>query len=260
MTVLLDSHVHLDAPEFACDLAQVLARSRAVGVSGWVVPAVAQSGFARLRKLAQEISGLMPAYGLHPLYLDEHREAHLENVSVHLAEPSTCAVGECGLDYFVPGLDQATQEHYFFAQLKLARDFDLPVIVHARRATEAVLLALRRFGVRRGVIHSYGGSMVQAEQLIALGLHLGFGGPITYPRASKLRLMATQLPIEHLLLETDAPDQPLYGHQGKRNEPAQLPQVLAIWAELRGCEPSVLGKQLSANAKALFTRVIPERQ
>lgn len=250
--MLIDSHCHLDAAEFDTDRAEVLARAQAAGVGAQVVPAVQAAGWPALRELCRAHAQLHPAYGLHPLYLAAHRADHLDLLADWLARERPVAVGECGLDFFVAGLDVEAQRHYFRRQLELARDFGLPVIVHARRAVDEVIASLRRVGGLRGVVHSYSGSAEQARQLWDLGFCLGFGGPITYERATRLRGIVAQMPGEFLLLESDAPDQPLAGHRGERNEPARLPEVLRTAAALRDESPQSLAALTSANARRLF--------
>ena len=250
--MLVDSHAHLDAPEFDADRDAVLARARAAGVTRQIVPAVNAAGWPKLRDLCATEAGLLPAYGLHPMYLDDHRDTHLTELRAWIEREHPIAVGECGLDFFVEALDPARQALFFDGQLRLARDFDLPVVVHARRAVDAVLAAIRRFGPLRGVIHSYPGSADQAKRLFDLGFLVGIGGPVTYERANRLRTLAATLPIECLLLETDAPDQPDSDHRGQRNEPARLVRVLETVAALRGMSPSDLAAATTVNAERLF--------
>jgi TatD DNase family protein len=249
---VIDSHVHLDAPEFDADRAAVLAAARAAGVTGFVVPAVARSGFGALAILAAAEPGVHPAYGLHPMYLAEHDDADPERLAAWLGEHRAVAVGECGLDLFVAGLDPDRQRRLFDAQLRIAREAGLPVILHARKAVDEVSAMVRRVGRLTGVVHSFSGSIDQARRLIDLGFRLGFGGPITYPRASRLRQLVATLPVDALLAETDAPDQPLCGGQGQRNTSAQLPRVIETMAELRQVPVATLAAQLDANARALF--------
>jgi len=250
--MLVDSHSHLDAPEFDDDRDAVLARARAAGVTRQIVPAVNAAGWPKLRDLCAREPGLMPAYGLHPMYLDDHREADLATLREWIERERPVAVGECGLDFFVEGLDPVRQALFFDGQLRLARDFDLPVVVHARRAVDQVMAAIRRFGPLRGVIHSYPGSLDQAKRLFDLGFLVGIGGPVTYDRANRLRTLAATLPIECLLLETDAPDQPDSDHRAQRNEPARLVRVLDTVAALRGMAPAELAAGTTANAERLF--------
>lgn len=252
MSRLYDSHCHLDAPEFDPDRDEVLARARAAGVGRQLVPAVDRAGWEKLRDICAADPGLRPAYGLHPMALDRHRPGHLDDLAEWLARERPAAVGECGLDYFIQDLDPVQQRSYFQGQLALARDFDLPVVLHARRAVEEVIAALRRIGGLRGVVHSWSGSEEQARQLFDLGFHLGIGGPVTFDRARRLRRTVAGMPLEFLLLETDAPDQPDAAHRGQRNEPARLAGVLAVVAELRGVDEDEIAAATSANAARLF--------
>ncbi|HMM68091.1 MAG TPA: TatD family hydrolase [Dokdonella sp.] len=252
MTELIDSHSHLDVAEFDSDRAEVLKRAQAAGVNQQVVPAIRRSGWSALRELCSTHAGLHPAYGLHPMFLQDHKARDLEALAAIVEEAKPVAVGECGLDFFVEGLDREDQYFYFMRQLELARERDLPVIVHARRAFDEVTAAFRRIGRLRGVVHSFSGSARQAEQLWKLGFSLGIGGPVTYPRARRLREIVAGMPEEFLLLETDSPDQPLCGHQGERNEPAFLVDVLETVAALRGESEQEVAATTSRNARRLF--------
>lgn len=249
---LVDSHCHLDAPEFDGDRDAMLARARAAGVAAMVVPAITAASWPALRQACTSDAALHPAYGLHPMFLAEHRTVHLDELRTWLEREKPCAVGECGLDFFVEGLDATAQRHYFEKQLQLAREFELPVIVHARRAVEEVIHTLRRIGGLRGVIHSFSGSLEQARQLWDMGFLIGLGGPVTYPRANRLRTLVAAMPLEFLLLETDAPDQPDADIRGQRNEPARLAAIAAAVAALRGQAPEEIASQTTANARRLF--------
>lgn len=249
---LVDSHCHLDASEFDADRSDVIARARAAGVQVQVVPAVTAASWPKLRETSRMADGLYPAYGLHPMFLDAHRPEHLDHLGGWIERERPCAVGECGLDFFVAGLDAELQQQYFMGQLRIAREFDLPVIVHARRAVDAVIAAIRQVGGLRGVVHSFPGSPEQAAQLHKLGFLLGLGGPLTYDRAQRLQRLVATMPLEQLLLETDAPDQPDAGIRGERNEPARLPVVLETVARLRGQPAEDIAAQTTANAKRLF--------
>ena len=249
---LVDSHCHLDAAEFDADRSEVIARARAAGVHTQVVPAVTAASWPKLRDTCRLADGLYPAYGLHPMFLDAHRLEHLDDLRGWIERERPCAVGECGLDFFVEGLDADLQQQYFVGQLRLAREFDLPVIVHARRSVDAVIAAIKQVGGLRGVVHSFPGSPEQAAQLHKLGFLLGLGGPLTYDRAQRLQRLVAQMPLEQLLLETDAPDQPDAGIRGERNEPARLPVILETVARLRGQPAEDIAAQTTANAKRLF--------
>ena len=250
--MLVDSHSHLDAPEFDQDRDAVIARAVAAGVTRQIVPAIDAAGWPRLRSVCAKDPGLYPAYGLHPMYLAGHREAHLVELRTWVEAERPVAIGECGLDHFVEGLDPQAQLHFFEGQLRLAREFDLPVIVHARRAVDAVTAAIRRVGKLRGVVHSFSGSAEQARQLSQMGFLLGLGGPVTYARANRLRTLAASVPLDWLLLETDSPDQPDADHRGQRNEPAHLRRVLDVIAALRGVSPEEVADATTRNAEVLF--------
>ena len=249
---LVDSHSHFDAAEFDGDRDAAHARAITAGVRAQVVPAVDAVGWPKLKQVCARFDGLFPAYGLHPMYLAGHRPEHLRELRDWIERERPVAVGECGLDFFVEGLDAEAQQTYFDGQLRLARDFDLPVIVHARRAVDAVTAAIRRIGGLRGVVHSFSGSAEQAAQLHRLGFLLGIGGPVTHERAQRLRGIVAHMPLEQLLLETDSPDQPGAAHRGERNEPAHLVEVLDVVADLRGMPREELAEATTANAQTLF--------
>ena len=252
MIDLTDSHAHLDDSSFDPDRGEVLRRAAEAGVRRIVVPAIHRDAWAGIERLCAEHPQALPAYGLHPIFLEQRRPEHVAELARWLKGHPAVAVGEIGLDYFLEELDREQQRGYFEQQLHIAREFDLPVIVHARRAVDEVTATLRRIGGLRGVVHSFSGSEQQAEQLWRLGFHLGIGGPVTYERAQRLRRIVAGMPIEHLLLETDAPDQPGAGHRGQRNEPACIAEVLRVVAELRGASAADIAAATTANAARLF--------
>lgn len=251
MLDLIDSHTHIDVAEFDADRSPVLARARCRRGAA-IVPAIALAGFDKLAALCRSETGLYPAYGLHPMYLAEHRPEHLDALRGWIERERPVAVGECGLDFFVEGLDAESQRLYFRSQLEIARDADLPLVLHARRALDEVIAALRGIGKLSGVVHSFSGSEEQARQLWKLGFCIGLGGPVTYERARRLRGIAATMPLEFLLLETDSPDQPLHGHQGQRNEPALLGEVCACIAALRAVPAEEIAAATTRNAERLF--------
>jgi TatD DNase family protein len=255
---LVDTHSHIDVEEFDVDRGAVIERARTAGVTRQVVPAITAATWPRLRESCVRHPGLHPAYGLHPVYLQGHDARHLEALRGWIERERPVAVGECGLDFFIDGADQALQQEFFDVQLRLARDFDLPVIVHARRAVDAVIAAIRRIGGLRGVVHSFAGSPQQAEHFWRLGFMLGIGGPVSYERAQRLRALVAAMPLEHLLLETDSPDQPDSAHRGARNEPARLVVVLDAVAALRTESRDGIARATTLNAERLF-RLPPAR-
>lgn len=249
---LVDSHCHLDVDAFDADREAVIARARAAGVTAQIVPAVGAAGWPALKALCEAHPGLHPAYGLHPVYLDDGADAALEELPGWLQRERPCAIGECGLDFHVEGLDLERQRRVFVRHLELAQEYCLPLVLHALRAVEETILTLRRFPGLRGVVHSYSGSPEQARQLWDMGFLIGLGGPVTYERARRLRGLVADMPLEFLLLETDAPDQPDSGHRGQRNEPARLANVLQAVADLRRQDPAEIAAATTDNACRLF--------
>ncbi|MEY6433669.1 TatD family hydrolase [Thioalkalicoccus limnaeus] len=249
---LIDTHCHLDVADFAADRDAVLARARTAGVVAQVIPAIAADGWHDLCQLCQREPDLYPALGLHPVYVADHRGADLVELERMIAERAPVAIGEIGLDFFVPGLDRERQQALFEAQLAIARSADLPVLLHVRRAHDQVLATLRRHPVRGGIVHAFNGSVQQAERYRELGFLVGFGGMLTFARSTRLRRLATAVPIEAIVLETDAPDLTVASHQGERNSPEYLPEVLAALAEVRGEDPAWLAARTTANARALL--------
>ena len=264
----IDTHCHLDAAEFTPDRAAVIERARAAGVVQMVLPAVEPDNFAAVRGLAQR-HGFAYALGIHPLFVERAGADALGRLELALAaqrdDPRLVAVGEIGLDHFVPGTDRALQEHCYIEQLRLARRFELPVILHVRRSADALLKQLRRLPVAGGIAHAFNGSRQQADTFVALGFKLGFGGALTFERALQIRALAAGLPLEAIVLETDAPDIPphwLYRTAAQRaagatsrNEPAELPRIAAELARLRGLSPAALAEATAANAQAALPRL-----
>jgi TatD DNase family protein len=258
-----DSHCHLDAAEFDADRDAVVARARAAGVTQQVLPAVDVAHFAAVRELAHE-QGFAYALGIHPLCVERAGDDDLSRLDEALAaacgDPRLVAVGEIGLDHFVPGLDRERQERFYVEQLRLARRHGLPVILHVRRSADALLKQLRRIEVRGGIAHAFNGSTQQAQVFVDLGFKLGFGGAATFERALQIRELARSLPLRSIVTETDAPDIPphwLYRTLGQRsagevsrNEPAELPRIGAVLAGLRGMPTEEFARATVANAQA----------
>lgn len=250
---MIDSHCHLDAAEFDADRDAVHARALAVGVRGIVVPAVERANFGAVASLAREYSTCHPAYGIHPLYVARAEEGDLAAVRDILQREAAIAVGEIGLDFFIPDPDISRQTHFFIEQLKIARDLDLPVILHVRKSIDAVLRELRKFKVCGGIAHAFNGSRQQADEFIKLGFKLGFGGAMTWSRALKIRELAATLPLESIVLETDSPDIPpewLGNH--RRNQPGELPRIAAVLADLRDTHVTEVIAQTTLNAQAVL--------
>ena len=249
---LIDTHCHLDAAEFDGDRNAVAEAAHRAGVAAIVVPAVELANFPAVRDCCIREPGCLAAYGLHPMYLARHRPEHIAELRVWVERERPPAVGEIGLDLFVRGLDYATQESYYVEQLKVARDFELPVLLHVRRANDQILKHLRRFGITRGIAHAFNGSPHQAREFLKLGFKLGFGGAVTYSRATRLQRLARELPREALVLETDAPDIPPTWIAKGRNTPEELPRIAEVIARLWDCDSAEVARQTTANACAVL--------
>jgi len=235
--VLIDTHCHLDAAEFDLDREAVIASTQHAGVGCVIIPAVEVGNFESVRLLAKRVPGGAYALGIHPLFVDRAQDSDLERLAEalehHRNDPRLVAVGEIGLDHFVPGLDRIRQQRFFEEQLRLAGEFGLPAILHVRRAQDSVLGCLRRRPVCGGIAHAFNGSLQQAMAYRKLGFALGIGGAMTDPRALRIRALATGMALEDLVLETDAPDISPIWRRGERNSPVELPQIAVTLAALR---------------------------
>ncbi|ASJ71095.1 TatD family hydrolase [Granulosicoccus antarcticus] len=249
---LIDSHVHTDDDRLQPDQATIMQSARAANIIAQIVPGISQPLWPRVKALCDAHSDLYPCYGLHPCFPEEHKPLHIDELKRWLEREHPVAVGECGLDYQIVDADKVQQQQLFEAQLSLAREFDLPVVIHARKAVEQVINMIRASGHFCGMIHSYNGSAQQAGKLIDLGYKLSFGGAVTYDRASRLRKLVAQLPLDCLLLETDAPDQTDARHQGLLNQPAFLVDIWQAISALRQEDPETLAAATTDNAIALF--------
>lgn len=249
---LFDTHCHLDVEEFDEDRAVVLAEARAVGVSRIAVPAIHRGNWQRVRDLCARERGLYPAIGLHPVYLPKHQSSDIDDLEREIAVARPMAIGEIGLDHFVDGLDRGQQRFFFERQLAIAVAAGLPVLLHVRKAHDDVLQCLRRHRVVGGIAHAFNGSLPQARQYIELGFRLGFGGTLTYERSRHIRALAAELPLEAIVLETDAPDIVVAEHRGERNSPAYLPHCLAALAAIRDSDPHSLAAATTRNACAVL--------
>lgn len=256
---LIDTHCHMADARLGGDLGQVIARSQAAGVSQWVSPCAHRSEWDRLAMIQHHYPGMHTAYGIHPWYCAQHTQQDMEHLQVYLQQ--AVAIGECGLDFMAGRPDRDLQMHFFLAQLDLAQMLNKPVILHAVKSLDAIIQILKCRSGLRGVVHGFSGSHQQAERLIDMGFYLGVGTRITWPNAHRLRDVVTQVSAEDLLLETDAPDQPIYqtsegvakqSMQSDLNEPSVLPVVLEVAAKCRNMPPQELANQCNANAKVLF--------
>ena len=271
----IDTHCHLDAAEFDADRDAVRAHARAQGVSLCVIPAVERAHWAGVAQLAQR-HGDAYALGIHPLYVPQASEDDVlaldQALSERQGDPRLVAVGEIGLDFFVPALCEPVmrerQWRFYTAQLKLAQKHHLPVILHVRRSADLLLKGLRQHPVGSGMAHAFNGSAQQAQNFVDMGFALGFGGALSYERALQLRRLARELPLEALVLETDAPDMPphwLYqtaeqraqGQAQGRNSPAELPRIAQVLANVRGVSLDALAQASMRNAQRVLPKLLP---
>ncbi|WP_223454158.1 MULTISPECIES: TatD family hydrolase [unclassified Pseudomonas] len=254
---LIDTHTHLDFPDFDADRQALLAESRALGVRRIVVLGVYQANWQRVWELVQSDPDLHAAFGLHPVYLDDHRPQHLSELADWLTRLAghrqLCAVGEIGLDYFIETLDRDRQQALFDAQLQLAADFDLPALIHVRRSHAAVIATLKRFRLKRaGIIHAFAGSQEEAREYIKLGFKLGLGGAPTWPQALRMHRVLGGLPLDSVVLETDSPDMAPAMFPGQRNSPAHLPAICTALAQWMAISPERLAAASTANSCEVF--------
>ena len=257
--MLIDTHCHLDAAEFDDDREAVAARARDDGVRWMVVPAIGASNFETVARLAASQPGCAYALGIHPMYVERSLDDDLrllrERLDSAIEDPLLVAVGEIGLDFFVPGLDRERQVRFFVEQLALAREYDLPVLLHVRRAQDVVLKHLRRVRPPAGIAHAFNGSMQQASGFLDLDCALGFGGAMTFERALQIRRLVAELPAHAHVLETDAPDIAPAWRNGDRNSPVELPRIARVFADLRGLTLEQACAQTAANAVRVMPRL-----
>ena len=249
---IIDTHCHLDFEIFDADREQVLRDARDVGLIGIVVPGTHQQGWENLLSVCAAHDVLYPAIGLHPMFLKQHKESDLGLLKQTIEQTRPIAIGEIGLDARDPELDMDKQLFYFKQQLCVAQEKELPVILHILKAHDQALKILGNNPVCGGTVHAFNGSLQQAEQYIGLGFKLGFGGMLTYERSSKLRKLAAELPLESIVLETDAPDMTVSQYQYERNSPAYLPYCLQALSEVRNEAPEMIAAQTTENAKSIL--------
>jgi len=263
--MLIDTHCHLDAAEFDRDRLHAAERARESGVGAIVIPAIARDNFQAVRDLAHGVPGGAYALGIHPLYVRHADDADLQRLRDAVAgamdDPRFVAIGEIGLDFFVAeiasGPERERQEHFYQAQLKLAAEFGLPVLLHVRRSQDVLLKYLRRIEVPGGIAHAFNGSRQQADLFVQRGFALGMGGEMTYERSRNIRRLATDIDLSALVLETDAPDIPpaWLPRDDRRNTPAELPRIARVLGELRGLPADEIAAATTANARRVLPRL-----
>ncbi len=249
---MIDTHCHIDAVEFDGDRDGVLSAAFSAGLTGIVVPAVERANFGAVSSVCRDESRCHAAYGIHPMYVDLAHDDDLVVLQETLRRERAVAVGEIGLDRYVEPRDEQRQERYFTAQLKIAREMGLPVLLHVRRAIDPVLKHLRQTRVPGGIAHAFNGSRQQADEFIKLGFKLGFGGSMTFERSSRIRQLAATLPLDAIVAETDAPDISPAWAADDRNSPAQLPRIIDTLAALRGISRDEVAQATTENAYAVL--------
>ena len=245
---IIDTHCHLDFDVFEHDRDDVLKRARANGLSGFVIPAVKQATWKSLISLCKQSEDMHYALGMHPMFIQQHKLDHINELHDCVVGNNPIAIGEIGLDFYDKSLQADRQLEFFEQQLKLACDVNLPVILHVRKAHEEVLACIKKFPVIGGIVHAFNGSLQQADRYQTCHFKFGFGGMLTYERSSKLRKLASDLPIDSIVLETDSPDMTVEQHRGERNSPEYLPHCLQSLAQVRSMSVGQVAQQTSLNA------------
>lgn len=251
--VIIDSHCHIDFAEFDKDREQVLQRADNNGVKHIIVPAVAQNSWQTTIKICQQHASLHLALGLHPVFIAQHQQPHLAKLDAAIQQYKPIAVGEIGLDFYLKELDKNKQLAFFEAQLEIAKQHKLPVILHVRKAHDETLKLLQKYQLKGGIAHAFNGSIQQAHKYIELGFKLGFGGMLTYAHSNKLRNLVKTLSLDSIVLETDSPDMAVSQHRGERNSPEYLPYVLQQVADIKNQSIEEIADSTTENIKQLFT-------
>jgi len=252
MNSLIDSHCHLDFESFDKDREQVMQRAQDNNINDIIIPGTEKIYWDRINKLCAEHKQLHPCYGLHPYWVNSHDKKNIEQLYTYVEKNTPVAIGECGLDFRENQADKNTQLYFFEAQLEIAQSHQLPVVIHSVKATETVITSIKKFKNLKGMVHSYSGSLEQANQLIELGFFISIGGSVTYDNAKKIKSVVKEIPLTSILLETDAPDQPGKQNTDNRNEPAFLINTLDSISTLKDVSQEVIAQQTTINAKDLF--------
>jgi len=249
---LIDTHCHLDLEDFDTDRDQVLSRCQRSGIEKIIVPAIESSSWQNLLGICEQHNALFPALGLHPVFIDKHNDDDIIKLEQQVNIHRPVAVGEIGLDFFIKNTDKARQINIFEKQLAIAEEKKLPVILHVRKAHDEVLKLLRDKKIPGGTCHAFSGSEQQARQYIDMGFKLGFGGTLTYPNAHRIHALAKALPLDYIVLETDAPDMSGHTHKGERNSPEYLPDALNALSVIKSIDIELVAEQTTKNAEKLF--------
>jgi TatD DNase family protein len=253
---VIDAHIHLDDKRFDKDRDDLIKQAQEAGIKQFITPAVTASGFSKLLNLTSQYPCIIPSYGLHPYFINQHKKDDIKYLDSWLTAKPSCAVGECGLDFFLKDLDKDLQHYFFEAQIDLAKKHQLPLILHARGSVDAVFLALKNANYFNAMIHSYNGSIQQTKHMIDQGLKFSFGGAICNPNAHKLHKLIKYCPLDSLMFETDAPDQNLYPDYKLRNTPINLMTIIDYYSQLTH-QNSVNVMNTSAKVTSQFFQLHP---
>ncbi|MDT8370812.1 MAG: TatD family hydrolase [Gammaproteobacteria bacterium] len=249
---LIDSHCHLDFEQFDLDRWQILKRCQQLGISHIVIPGVTAKQWSRMFELCDHNDMLHPGLGLHPMFMQQHQADDLKTLELYLSQKNVVAIGEIGLDFYSKDHDKDAQIKLVTAQLKLAQQADLPVILHVRKAHDQMIALLKQYPVKGGIVHAFSGSEQQARNYIKQGMLFGIGGAYSYKWATRLHNLIKQLPLSSIVLETDAPDMPLEGKQGQRNSPESIAVIANIVADLRQQSVKDIARITTENCKRIF--------
>jgi TatD DNase family protein len=249
---LFDTHCHLDVPEFDADRNAIMQKCTRLGITRVLVPAIARATWGALLDLCSSHDMLFPALGLHPVFITQHEPGDVDELRKQIQAVRPVAVGEIGLDFYIDDPDKPAQLALCQAQLEVAQEFDLPVLLHVRKAHEDMLGLLKQTTVKGGIVHAYNGSLQQAERYLSMGFRFGFGGTMTYENAARIHRLARELPLEAIVLETDAPDMVVAQHRGERNSPEYLPLCRDALAKLRGVAADEIAAQTTSNANQVL--------
>ncbi|MFK5913655.1 MAG: TatD family hydrolase [Woeseiaceae bacterium] len=257
---IIDTHCHLDVKEFDSDRDLVLSRCQKKGITKIVVPAIKSKTWSNVLDLCHSNQGLYPSLGLHPVFIEQHHVDDIEKLDQLVEQTSLVAIGEIGLDFYIKELSQQQQMKFFEAQLLIAKKYELPVILHVRKAHDQVLQLLKEIKVKGGFCHAFNGALQHADKYIELGFKLGFGGTLTYKNSSKIHKLAKALPLESIVLETDAPDMVIESHRGERNSPEYITESLAVLAKIRNEDINFIAQQTTQNANEVINFLEYDRQ
>ena len=257
---ITDTHCHLDVTDFDIDRDKVLEHCHAAGISKIIVPAIESKTWSSLLEFCQSNNGLYPALGLHPVFIEQHQANDVKKLEQLVEQVSPIAIGEVGLDFYLKDLDEHKQLELFEQQLLIAQKYNLPVILHVRKAHDQVLQLLKKIKVKGGFCHAFNGSLQQAEKYIELGFKLGFGGTLTYQSANKIHQLAKTLPLDSIVLETDAPDMVVESHRGERNSPEYIVDALTALAHLRDESVEFIAAETTKNANDVMNFSEYDRQ